>query len=384
MEQPVPSSLIAAKKIALDSSHLADIARDLFSRKAEHRARAKAVVQFLTDNGYVPVVSLHHTEELLKHQDDGVAQDGLRSLAHYPLVFVISGHKEPQAIPGSVLDLFAYEVSTVLSGDARDLEGIRQVVAGHLMSCHTGEEAYNRIVPFRQHIREFAIQGQELQRELASISHLDIGGIGDMKLRELRQSQYREPDEIHDGAQWLLNDLQQRLRNQGDKRLKAPQALAKEFTAQRYRDVQEFYARGGDPALIVLEHLGLDPSAVDEEMTIDDIGSLGVFLKQLQVACETLDIPPLGVKDVPPDLCPSWRIKSALCKARKSVGRASGSDLNDSFLASLCCYVDVITVDKRTAEYLSQVRRRDRELDALMGTVLKVSSYSQLPEALTT
>lgn len=84
------------------------------------------------------------------------------------------------------------------------------------------------------------------------------------------------------------------------------------------------------------------------------------------------------------DNCPTWLLWKELYKIRIKAQRASGSDINDGFLAGLCLYADLTIVDKRTHEYLTQIKRKSKILKEHINQFEKLSHYYQLLDYLPT
>lgn len=57
------------------------------------------------------------------------------------------------------------------------------------------------------------------------------------------------------------------------------------------------------------------------------------------------------------------RLMSLLGRWQQGLPKAMGSNLGDGHLLSLAYYVDAIEVDRRTMEYLKQIKRFDPEFD---------------------
>ncbi|MET4387524.1 hypothetical protein ABIB73_003279 [Bradyrhizobium sp. F1.4.3] len=64
--------LLTPRFIALDSSHLGDIARDRASMNSERRCAAEKFQRAFDASNNVLLLSWHHIQELLSHRDDQV------------------------------------------------------------------------------------------------------------------------------------------------------------------------------------------------------------------------------------------------------------------------------------------------------------------------
>ena len=65
---------------------------------------------------------------------------------------------------------------------------------------------------------------------------------------------------------------------------------------------------------------------------------------------------------------------------QRKAKRVTGSDLGDRQMAALGFYADFVEVDKRTFEYVKQVRRTHANTDGLLSRFLRSSDYMQITE----
>jgi hypothetical protein len=130
-----------------------------------------------------------------------------------------------------------------------------------------------------------------------------------------------------------------------------------------------------------LEQAGIPKELIDPEMTIGEIGELAVYAEQLKIFSRNLNPScSISMRDVTPDTLPSYALERGLAGIQRKAERVSGSDIGDRQLAPLAFYVDVIEVDKRTFEYVRQLRRAEPNLDQLLGRFLASSDYIQIAE----
>ena len=74
--------LIRSKFVALDSSHLIDIVRDTFSNDGARREKAAAFGRAFEGSGSVLLLSWHHLQELLSHENEAVIEQRFEYFAY--------------------------------------------------------------------------------------------------------------------------------------------------------------------------------------------------------------------------------------------------------------------------------------------------------------
>jgi hypothetical protein len=141
---------------------------------------------------------------------------------------------------------------------------------------------------------------------------------------------------------------------------------------------------GGRSAFeVFFEQFGHKPNEFPKDVTLGVFKDAVVRREQLEISIQQLG---LKSESVWPKLqsyrLPSEEVISEIRRSRKNATRASGSDINDDYLASLMPYLDAVVVDKRTYEYLMQAKKRNPRISTLIGSMVKVSSYNQLPSVL--
>jgi hypothetical protein len=184
-------------------------------------------------------------------------------------------------------------------------------------------------------------------------------------------------DDIHKHTQELIE--------RGDKRLSKHEA---EVVAQVFSDtiLSLFSGKkesGRSAYEAFFEQFGHNPNEFSKDVTLGEFKDVVYRRKKLEISIQQLG---LKIESVWPKLqnyqLPSEKVISEIRRSRKNAIRASGSDLNDDYLASLMPYLDAVVVDKRTYEYLMQAKKRNPQISALIDSMVKVSSYNQLPSVL--
>lgn len=124
-------------------------------------------------------------------------------------------------------------------------------------------------------------------------------------------------------------------------------------------------------------------SDISDKTTLKMFARTARLRKLARAACNQLGVdldqiwPRIRAAKIPSEI-----IKDTIREARKTATRASGSDLGDDYLACLAPYVDAITVDKRTHEFMTQGSRRNPYFREMAGFFAKTTTYKQLPAVL--
>jgi len=91
---------------------------------------------------------------------------------------------------------------------------------------------------------------------------------------------------------------------------------------------------------------------------------------------------PIRLEDIPQGILPSRILSLELRRVQFFADKVHGNDLNDNALASLACYVDLTIVDKRTEEYIRQIKNRSSDIRGIIGKTASISGFERLPELL--
>jgi hypothetical protein len=120
--------LLKPRFIALDSSHVGDIARDRASMDVERKRAAQNFQRAFDASNNILLLSWHHIEELLSYQDERVVVECVAYLRSLPLVASVRSVRGDDII-GGIIDVLAFEVRAAFNAPAMDAAEIRDVVA---------------------------------------------------------------------------------------------------------------------------------------------------------------------------------------------------------------------------------------------------------------
>jgi len=244
----------------------------------------------------------------------------------------------------------------------------------------TGEEMFVENDRLWSVMRDASIRLVGLERYVESVARAQP----DEKLLkttigELRKIQPNADAPSNNYWRPLADEMGRKIEEHGDKRFQCGKDAAVDFTRDSYERVEKVIAAGGDWIRRIAESFGIPPESITDEMTVEDISELAAYMRQLVVFSKHLrPYRKLTVHDVPWQSLPSYVLQRKLEAHQRRAPRVSGSDAGDRQIAPLTLYADFVDVDKRTGEFLRQVRAADRDLDGLMGTFGRASPYGDL------
>lgn len=187
--------LIRSKFVALDSSHLINVVRDTFSNDAVRREKAAAFERAFEGSGSVLLLSWHHLQELLSHENEAVIRQRFEYIASKPLVACLRSLTE-DSVPGTIIDMQAMEVAAAFKNPRFTLSSLRDVAATGMFTLVTGRDT---IRPFMESwspvSEEFGRQGHR-NREIVAISRSDFAGVGHLKVVDFLKQAARSPEDI--------------------------------------------------------------------------------------------------------------------------------------------------------------------------------------------
>jgi len=373
-------TLATPKIVVLDSATLMKVSHDYWDQDACARDKARSFITRLQYLGVFVTFTKTHIVELLRHGDGQVVQDRLRFLHSIPLIAWLRPY-DRSWFPGDITDLLTRELHVMVHGSARNWREIVDAVRPELWETGMGSEMFVVNEEFWANISCESHHLHEKEKYTASMARTDPGQISDVKLSEVLHLPIRLKEERGAYMRRFAKEMQRQLEQHGDKRFDYSHKAAIDLANSTLQDVKTIDEMGGNPIQRLLESVNVPLDLVSPEMTCGELGELAVYAKRLKMISKSLRPPiELTMRDVPQDTLPSYVLERKLASIQRKAERVSGSDLGDRHIAPLIFYADGIEVDKRTCEFLNQVRRNEPKLASLMGRFFPSSDYSQIPK----
>lgn len=382
--RPRPRTLIEFPKyVSLDTATLGRLSKDLSSREKANRQEARRFVDQMSALNCFLVITFTHLCELFRHSEDQTVRGRFRFLEWLPMVAWPRPYDRSWFV-GSIVEIGRRELHAFVHDGARGALAVRNAARSDLWETGVGQDIFRDNdefwLPLIHHMR----QTTEHDRYIASFSTTDPQKVSQMRIDEARRDLLIPAEELPHRTSRLARHLAQQVARRGDKRLDRVPERAVNFAIETRERVQTILTSGEDFVLQICKQHGIPESLVSDEMTVGNLGELGVLSGKLETFARGLNPPAdVNLSTVPPGSLPTLTFDRMLLEIQQKANRVSGSDLSDGHLAALSMYADVIEVDRRTYEYVSQIRRQSPDLDKTIGAVVKSSDYRQLIRSIT-
>lgn len=368
-------TLIKPKIIAPDSSHWAKWIDASLSSDAAKRDEARRFHGDLLEAGRVPFLSWHHLEELLGVEDDGWARDRIGFIQSLPLIAFMRLPFEETGL-GAITDILAAEALAASEGKG-DAISIRNRAKEMLLRTGAGADAIGEDGWIWTVVRpEFRARNQKAKMITAVAGFSPFNA--NRTIGEISKDVIRRPAEMSSRLREMRASVVATIREQGDRRIADPEAMADEFIERVAAVRPAPSASVRDFIVEALVAQGVDEAEIIDDRYLSELNELAIFRAKLRVVASKTGKSFESLKAVQMRRLPNWLIEQALRVRGQKRQERKGSDLNDGYLAALTAYTDQLYVDKRTAEDFNRVLRADRSLSGLLGEVLKAPRYLDL------
>jgi hypothetical protein len=354
--------------------------------KSPDLARRQQVVDLFDQLAQADILiflTFDHVQELLKHDNDDVVQSRLAFLAEIPLLAWCS-HYHREMDLGGILDLGGYELTAIESG-CRSVAEIREFVRSQIVSIGPGRYLINRNAEQWLCVRPLLIERLERERQVASITHrplfdhitpngLTVGDILKQAVSPVEESKARE--------QRLAALVMAKLATQADPKLSSVRDTAKAFAALTARDRLKAAAREQHPFEFALKQSWLDLESVSLDLDADYVTEMVMLVEKLNVTRDHMRQNRRHFNLQSDTLPPSLDFWRRLQPKTSALPRAAGSDIADRYLATFALYLDLFHADKRTNEFIRQLRTTQWEGRDMLGVVFAAGTVDQLQRKL--
>lgn len=373
-------SLVYPHFVALDSSTLGKVSRDFWSPEKQLREKARTFVKDLQNRNVFITLTLTHIIELLGPEDELLVKNRISFLRGLPFIAWLRPYGRIQ-FPGSIHDLLRHELHSVIHTAKCDWQSIIDHVRTDIWATGVGCELFVNDDLGWSMLQEYAQNLQRRGQYVASVVRTDPGNVKSLTIADSKKMPKRPKAERGSFTRQFATTMKKQLDQHGDKRLEATDLAAFDFANNMIKDIQKFEAAGGDPIQRMFEYYGIPQDLVTDEMSVEDIGQLAVYVKQLNLISKKIHPQTkVTVQEVPIDTLPSYVLQQRLAKIQEKAARVSGSDFGDGYIVPLILYADSVEVDKRTYEYLNQVQRSCPAIGSLMGHFFRSIDYAKIPD----
>lgn len=368
--------------VALDSSMINDIARDYFNKDVDKNKKANDIINSLYNGGGVLVITWHHLEELLAHKNDHIVNCSIALIRNLPEVASIKNGGVD--FTGNIRDIDIEEINNILKYKNSDLKSIIQKTKKDIFSFSSGEKFLELFLLYQPFLREKVLRDLDKKREIVSISRAKSLNIGNNKLSDLKTGKINSPEEAKLRLQYMEKQLASEIKVKGDKKIESADTSAKDFLSSIYNDMAKFM-NSPSPSFeeLFLKNQNITNAEFEKLKNMEEYDLLVIFKERIKgITKEFSTLDKKKALEIEENSSPTWLLWKELYKCRIKAERVSGSDINDAFLSGLCLYVDLTIVDKRTHEYLSQIKRKNKLIKPIIGNFKKLSNYSNILEYL--
>ena len=350
---------------------------DFWSNSKERRDRVHRTIEELLELSIHITLCFTHISELLRHEDNSIAQERFSFLRGLPMIAWIKPYCGNWFV-GGTLDLITYELHEFVHESTRGWSNVIRQVRPKILETGVGEDMFGQSPEIWEFVRSHCRRQLLDEIAVSSIARTDPYGASKTKL-----SEYGPVDSLPNvGADRQIRELENLKReleidilSHGDSRASVSEA-ASVICNLVISDTRAVMMRGGDPYQALIKRYGIPARFVRRDMTITELASLAVYVAHLETIQQYLrPSKKLSASDVPPDSLPSMVLQRALAREQRQADRVSGSDLGDAELIMLALYLDAVELDKRTHSHVQKICCKSTGIKQVLGSVFRSSEY---------
>lgn len=372
-----------ARTLVLDSSAVADIARESENRHAPSHRDACAFIDLLSAGSWLPTLSFLQISEIAQHGNPRVVTQRIRLLQRFPKIAWTRSSRPTPGWPhtinyGFVLDLIYREATTwtpatTASTLCRSLRDSTFLVSR--------DPSFIEGMVFDARESRQLLGSDQLARNVASLTFALAKATPNLTMGHVRRILGQNGDLPRNLAH-LTAAMAQVVYQVGDARSTSlPEALG-ETMADIARGSFALSQIPSDRRFVAyLAELGVHEADVTSDaMTIREAADLGAFRRSLRIVFEGREheMPEDRIAQLRPEMLPTCRLVQGLRRHQIAQGDPpNGSDLFDANIAPLALYADATIVDRRTHELLGRLLRDDGALKTVLGRTVRWSGTSK-------
>ena len=253
------------KFIALDSSHISGWVWDATSARTEDRQAAAEFDQWLEENGYIPLITLHHIAELCSHGETALVRSRLRFLGARKILAWI-GDGTPDSGPSGITAILAAEVRAAYNNPTAGLIEVSHIAARNLFRVGSGEDMLGPDPDMWLALTEVFAEHAADARDFVAITRTDVIDIADMPISQLMNGHRREGKSLQRSLDLIRGSYAMDIEKHGDRRIQDASAVANGFMQQVESMAAALPTSAKDLVLDALALQGVEPEDVRPEL----------------------------------------------------------------------------------------------------------------------
>lgn len=128
----------------------------------------------------------------------------------------------------------------------------------------------------------------------------------------------------------------------------------------------------------MLADMGIPKSEIEQRRSSNSLGASEVWRRQRIIIGLRAGVSDEQIENLGEDGLPSLTLKQEVTTRQRRAARADGGNFPDSALACLALYADVTNVDKRTYEYIRQIKGSNNRLKPVLKTITRWSKTADV------
>lgn len=358
--------MIRPKLVALDTASWDWLAR-------EKTDVASRVLNLLGQGALVPFFTGTHLDELMQHGNRNVVDARQCLLRGLPFVSYLQGREGHNDV-GWWLDLCELEMGILCDKHDASADVVLQESRDRFtVRFCSGVELYERNIQQWEFYRllESAFRNTP---ETASLAHFSLPGVN-VKQRIPKPTDrvdYRTADEFQKVVASQLDWFTNKLKTDGDRRLRNPEELAARHLREIIEESELHFGGSANPVDSLLAQAGIERARLPPNATIDDVGYEATFIGQLRVHERRLKLPTGTLKQfVRQEQVPSWMVWREVDRAMRRLQKAEGSSLADKWMVPFALYIAAFEADKRVCHCIRDAARSEPLIERIENAVFR-------------
>jgi len=316
------------------------------------------MISVLRGGEWIPFITQHHLEEIACYENESAFFRRLEFISQFPFISYLRPQHEGANV-GGMVDVQDHEIAFVADNSGVSHEDVLKAVRPAIRNGYgSGVQFYRENSEWWKYFRvHFAEESRRQKSSIANLSHFKSPyaerRIWPENLQARPITEHGATQHYEKQARWLEDQIHRH----GDCRYIDPKAAADALMRETLNETLSDINEPNSYEAILLR-CGIKRERLPAKATVEDACYEGIFLSQLGVYARRLkrDRDELTAK-VRKEQIPSWVIWKEL-DSRTHQFPAEIGNVNDKHIATFGLYIDLVDVDKRTAELIQQSARK--------------------------